>query len=132
MSYRVSIPPQAASLLASAPPLVLDRVLRNLSDEDRERANTMKGTRTRVVFIFDEPMLSLEVGRYTVFYEVDPADRAVRVRHVTGPARVAGARADTRAPRSRRAPRSGHRSSDHRSSDHRSSDRRSLGGPSSC
>ncbi|HLL54531.1 MAG TPA: hypothetical protein VK447_13345 [Myxococcaceae bacterium] len=113
------MPPRAASLLASAPPPILERVRRNLADEDRERAIAMKGTRTRVVFIFDEPMLSLEVGAYTVFYEVDPASRTVRVRHVTGPApiartrKVAAPRAATRSVR----PRGAHRSS---------------GGPSSC
>lgn len=110
MRYQVSLSPQAERLLSSAPPPVRNSVLRHLAAEDRERAVRRSGA--RLVFIFDEPMMLLEVGRYSVLYEVEPTSRTVRVRYASGPSKPASNRVTSRRS-------------------HRSNVRRSSGGPSS-
>jgi hypothetical protein len=57
-----------------------------------------KRTRSRVIFLFGEPMMLFEVGRYSVLYDVDPSSRTVVVHHATGPLKPSRPR---RKPRSR-------------------------------
>jgi len=107
MSYRVSMSPKAASLLAAAPPPIRATVRRRLQAANKARGAGAKGSQTRLVFIFDEPLLLLEVGPYHVFYEMEASTRTVRVRHITGPAQEnAPAAGRARKPRNLLRPRS--------------------------
>jgi len=87
MRYRVSMSEEAARLLEAAPADLRATVLRCLQSPNVVRPAHANGPKPRLVFIFDEPMLLLEIGPYLIFYEYGRAApfHTVRVRHLQGP-----------------------------------------------